>query len=739
MASGQAIQGAPKGQEAHTALAHDLQRRFFTSGTDQSVSSGAHLYTTKDGVPGMKAALKEAGLPDARFQRDSKTFLVASSSLKLRDAPAMAEILERYGVGSEGHRAWEQERRRDVGQETNLREVLKSHTVRQGGNIDLKAHADGAVMAGLVDQGVAGDTAALVAAENRRRTEAYGNGPRPSPDAVLQGSYDAVQRDPQGVTAAVDAARYEAYGSDVADRLERLDAYVREATAHLGDSVRIGEARPHDEVDNAVSLTVTDRAGNETEWAMRFDVGSSMPNLVRERPENDTLARERFQTAQNAIAPYYSQFKASEISAVAVRNPMDAHGMQIVVSERDSGKPAHDWRVNFAPGSSADMREVLLDGRQVPLRDLREMATERSGVARALAQRLNHEIARKPETMLFIPPSERQEFNALAREKGATARYNQNLQSGYGRPGGYILMGGNPADFAKWQGPEAHSRFVKEGDERRRGTATLQAAAREVVAHANEDPFARYMGVGVKFPSDPEKQQQWKDGYTDGRGRQHAGLKEASPEQLMELAGRTAQSYQALEKEEARIRLEVALQHKTQWRSRYDALPGSHEDKIEALLPREAADKQPGFLAINHNQNRHLWMVRDPENSKGGPVEAGLSREDKLALNSLGRGFAYLRERYEEITQKAMGFTVTGMQRENGSLQNSVDTSVTRMESNVDKFLGGDAPAKGAAPAAAAATAPAPVQAAAASAAPAAAKPAARPAPVRRGGDGLDF
>ncbi len=749
MAGGQAVRSVPAVHEANAALAQNLSNRYFVQSRDSQSGdeirglSGAHLYTTKDNVAAMKAEIKEAGLPAARFQRDTKTFLIAASDLKLSHAPEMAGILERYGVGSEGHIAWERERKANIATEVGTHAVLASHGVRTGANVDLKAHADGAIAGGLVDQGVPTGLALLTAQEHRRRSTAYGDGPQPSQETMIQQSYEAAIRDPGGVAAAVEASRYDSYGADVADRLERLDSYVRAAVAHHGEGVRIGQALPHEEIDNAVTLTVTDKAGRETEWAMRFAVGSSAPNLVVESPDTDDLTKARFQAAQQAIAPVYSDFKRGDLGASASRNPMDPHGLQILVGEKGSARPPQDWRVNFAPGSAAEIREVLKDGQRVPLADLREVVTERSPVARALASRLNNEIAhRKPESILFVPPAERDEFNATLREKGGTSRYQKDLQHGFGpRPGAYILMSGNPEDFSKWQGAEAHARFAQAGDARRRGDATLVAAAREVVAHANEHPYARYMGVGVKLPAPVDtripgavdKQKEWIDGYTDARGRKHVGLKEASPEQIRDLATRTALSYQDLERDEARIRLEVALTRSPQWKARYDAQPGSHDQKIDAILPRDAADGQPGFLAINHRQNRQLWTVRSSDNS-GEMVEAGLGREDKLALNSLGRGFAWLRERYELITERSLGFTVTGLQRDAGSLQSTVDTSVRKIESNVNKFLADDGPAKPSSSTASPARSQEPV------ATPDAAKAApARAVQNRRQNDGLDF
>ncbi len=654
-------------------LAEDLNRRFFNDGS--SLSRGASLYTAKSGVRDMKAMMESEGLPYPRFQKDTKTFLLAQETLSIRDAPAVARVLARYGAGSEGHASWEKERAQERNSEMALNTVLSTKAVREGTYVDRKTLEDGAVLNGLVDQGVSPEKAALAASYNRVLLDGSPSGH--DRHEVLTRAVDAVRQDPAAVRAELEA-HTASYGADTAERLERIDSYVREATSHLGEGVKFDKPYPHDTIANQVTMSMTDPKGQQVEWSMRFDFqGSSLPASVQamgaDRVWSDKLALERRDVMMDIISPYYSPSASRE--AFPSRSPTEAHGMRLEVSDKHSQVPSHDWRVHFEPGSTK-IREILRDGRQQDVRELREMGAGFSPAARALAKRLDQQAPRRAETVLFVPPSEKRDFEALLREKGGSRRYDPKVPNEFGRPGGFILTKGDPADFTRWQGREAHKRFVEEGDKLRQGPKDMLAAARYKAADVDGDPFARYMAQGVKMPARPEQAEQWKTGFTDARGRHHVGLNEASPDKLRELAGITASSYQDLEREEARIRLTLAVGKDTSWKSRYDKLPGSHEDKIQALLPREAADRMPGFAALVHGQNRHLWTVKDPE-AANGVREEGLSEQDKMAMNALNRGFKYLAARYEEITEQQMGFSLTSSRHQERSELAEVDVMAT--------------------------------------------------------------
>jgi hypothetical protein len=191
----------------------------------------------------------------------------------------------------------------------------------------------------------------------------------------------------------------------------------------------------------------------------------------------------------------------------------------------------------------------------------------------------------------------------------------------------------------------------------------IEIGENEADAAIQEDPFSDYLTEGLKLPAHNTGRQARIDGYVDARGRTHVGLKAASRRQIVEIAKRTASAYQILKLKEARIRLEVVLKHNAHWRARYDTLTGSHEERVEALLSRDTIHKQPGFLAISHDRNRHLWMIADGD---GAPhrSEAGLERMDKLRLNSLQRGFEYLQERYEAITGNLIDVPLTDVDHE---------------------------------------------------------------------------
>lgn len=727
MAASATIRQGDASSSADKALAEDLGRRFFTDGSN--LSRGAALYTTKDDVKAMKAMIAAEGLPYPRYQPETKTFIMSQESLSLKHAPAMSRVLERYGVGSEGHTAWDQERARDRASEATLDAALKSKAVRTGAYVDKRAMEDGTVVAGLVDQGVSGDKATLIAGENRRLlNERAASGEAVDRPQVLAQAVDAVRRDPVGVAQTLEQTP-SVYGNETTERMDRFDSYVREANAHLGKDARFSSVYPHESVSDAVTMTVTDAKDHTTEWSMRYGIeGSSMPTHVGVRGK-DPLFEDRSSTVSRMISPYYqpSDTRKSLIS----RSPLEPNAIKLDVHDQRAGGVPQEWHVKFKRGSAA-VEEVLLDGRKMDVRQLAEMGAGFTPAARAVAKRLEHQPARK-ETVLFVPPSERRDFDALTRQKGVTARYDPKVTNEFGRPGGYILMGGDPADFARWQGREAHQRFVAEGDRLRQAPRDMLAAARYKVADADRDPYARYLAQGLKMPLKREEQVKWEEGYTDQRGRSHVGLNQASPTQLMELARLSAGSYQDLEREEGRIRLSLAVTKDTSWRTRYEKLPGSHEERIQALLPREAADKLPGFLALNHGQNRHLWTVRDP-NAPDGVREEGLNPMDKQAMNALNRGFKYLSARYEELTNQSLGFGLTSGRNDDRSAQAAVDTSAVQVKQDRSVFFGrkeADAPEdKGSSPSTRDPAAP--VAAAARPAAP-------KPAPAKRSNDGLDM
>jgi hypothetical protein len=685
MAASAQIRQVESPSDTDKALAADLNRRFFNDGS--SLSRGASLYTAKSGVREMKDLIEKERLPYPRFQRDEKTFLLSQEQLELRHAPALARVLERYGVGSEGHVAWEKERAQERNASVTMSTVLATKAVREGAYVDRKALQDGAVINGLIDQGVSPDKAALTASLNRAMLD--GAPADADRNAVLSSAVAGVRADPDAVLARLES-HTSSYGADVSERLERLDAYVRDASAHLGEGVRFSEPYPHDDIPNAVSLSMTDPKGHAVDWTMRFDVeGTSMPTHVSARGQDavwkDQLMIERRDVMMQTISPYYPPSDTRQ--ALPSRSPMEANGMKLEVSDPGSRKPSQDWRVHFEPGSTV-IREILLDGRQQDLRQLSEMSSGFTPAARAVAKRLEQQVPRKPETVLFVPPSERADFESLVRQKGASRRYDPKVTNEFGRPGGFVLTGGDPADFARWQGREAHKRFVEEGDQLRRGPKDMLDAARYRAADVDGDPFARYMAQGVKMPARPEDQDKWTRGYTDARGRQHVGLDQATPDKLRDLASLTASTYQDLEREEARIRLSLAITKDTSWKTRYDKIPGSHEERIQALLPREAADRMPGFAALVHGQNRHLWTVKDPE-APGGVREEGLSQQDKQAMNALNRGFKYLASRFEELTERPLGFSLTSSRHQERNEQAQVDVMATSGRQNTAGFLGG--------------------------------------------------
>lgn len=664
-----------------SALSNDrvvdlLKGKFFME--EGNASSRAPLFTVRENVAAMRKDFESAGATrDAiRFDRNSKVFYLGLTGVKPDRAKELYGVLEDYGHGSAGEVAWKAERDEQARLETATRRALKSEVVQSGAMVDLKTHKEGVAAAQLVDAGLDEATADVVARDFVRREDEYLTRSEAEgfamPDAqdVLKESYAEVTADIDAALAEIEAAE----GRDVVDptsldeaRRQALVAYVNTSRLDVLDqNASVGVA--DGVADTLVVAAGGDAKGGEREYSMRFGHGTAVPVAVAVEGNDELFGANRAKSL-GLLEGYYSGFKRDQLSFDGMRDPENAQTVKLVA---DDGEQRQTWKFAY---EGAALKGITCDGKEVSENTLVVAAANQGATLERVANRLGTSAEKPERVVLTVPPSERDEFERLKAEKGAVTRYDAKAQSGHGRPGGWYLLNGDPKDFEKWTGPEAHAKFVAEGNARYRNQVALTDAAKTVAAEADGKPFAHFER-GVMMHTKSEDAQRFIEGYTDNLGRQRRGLKEASADELRSLAETTSKSYMELDRKESILRLEVMVKNSPSWRTRYQGLPGSHEEKIEALLPRTAADGKIGFRGLNHDQNRQQWHV----NGK----EASLEANEKRTMQSLYRGFGWLRERYQEVAGRSLDFTLTGVKLSTAEARKEVasETSLSPTKPN---------------------------------------------------------
>lgn len=646
-----------------------LKGKFFMEGGD--ASSRAPIFTVRENVAAMRKEFEGAGAGrDAiRFDRNTKVFYLGLTGVKPDRAKDLYGVLEDYGHGSAGEAAWKAERDEQVRLETATRRALQSEAVQSGAMVDLKTHKEGVAAAQLVDAGLDASTADVVARDFVRREQDYAARSEAEgfdmPDAqdVLQESYAEVSADIDAAFAQLEAAEgQEAVASADLDEARRqaLVAYVNTSRLDVLDqNASVGVA-------DGVADTLVVTAGGDgqvpaREYSMRFAHDSATAIAVGVEGEDQLFTANRAKSLE-LLNGYYEGFKRDHMSFDAMRDPTSAQAVKIVANDGDQRQT---WKFGF---EGAAIKAITCDGNEVSENTLVVAAANKGATLERVANRLGTTAEKPARVVLTVPPSERDEFERLKAEKGAVTRYDAKAQSGHGRPGGWYLVKGEAKDFEKWTGPEAHAKFVAEGNARYRNQVDLSNAAKTVAAEADGKPFAHFER-GVMMHQKAEDAQKFIDGYTDNLGRQRRGLKEASADELRSLAENTSKSYMELDRKESVLRLEVMVKNSPSWRTRYQAMPGSHDEKIEALLPRTAADGKIGFRGLNHNQNRQQWHVNGQE--------ASLEPNEKRTMQSLYRGFGWLRERYQEVAGRSLDFTLTGVKLSTAEARKEVASETT--------------------------------------------------------------
>lgn len=667
-----------------SALSNDrvvdlLKGKFFTEKGDES--SRAPLYTVKENVAAMRKEFEAAGAPrdSIRFDRNSKVFYLGLTGIKQDRAKDLYGVLEDYGVGSAGEALWTKEREEQDRLETATRRAIKSEAVLSGSMIDLKTHKEGVAAAQLLEAGMEPTTAEVVARDFVRREQDYSDRSAAEgtemPDAqhILEESFAEVSAD---IDAAIERlgtaelAESEGISTLDADRAKVLFDYVKQ---HGGLVIR-----PDDELsvpvpDTNMPDTLLMRAYHKADeapigFSMRFANRSSEAVAVAAHGADAQFDANR-DKALGLLSGYYAGFQRAEISFDPMRDPKDVHTVKIIA---DDGTQRQNWRFGYAGG---DIKSITCDGNEVSENALVVAAENKGATLERVANRLGTTTAKPNTVVLTVPHSERAEFERLKAEKGAVTRYDAKAPNGHGRPGGWYLIAGDVKDFEKWTGPDAHAKFVAEGDARFRNQVALTNAAKTLVAEVEGKPYPQYER-GVMMPGKAEDSQKFIDGYVDNQGRQRRGLKEATSDELRLLAEHTSRSYQELDRKESIIRLEAMTRNSPAWRRRYADLPGSHSDRIAALLPRTAADGKIGFRGLDHDKNRQQWHV----NGK----EVGLEVNEKRTMQSLYRGFGWLRDRYQEVSGRPLDFTLTGVKLSSTEVRKEVaaETSLAPAKPN---------------------------------------------------------
>lgn len=657
-----------------SALSNDrvvdlLKGKFFME--EGNASSRAPLFTVRENVAAMRKDFEGAGATrDAiRFDRNSKIFYLGLTGVKPDRAKELYGVLEDYGNGSAGEQAWKAERVEQERLETATRRAIKSEAVQSGAMVDLKTHKEGVAAAQLVEAGLDEPTAEVVARDFVRREQDYATRSAaegfdmPEAQDVLQESYAEVTADIDAAMAEIESAEgREAVDASHLDEARRqaLVAYVNSSRLDVLDqnaSVGVAEGV----ADTLVVAAGGDGKAAEREYSMRFGHGSAVPVAVAVEGNDELYSANRAKSLE-LLQGYYTGFKRDHLSFDGMRDPENAQTVKFVA---DDGEQRQTWKLAF---EGAALKGITCDGKEVSENTLVVAAANQGATLERVANRLGTSVEKPERVVLTVPPSERDEFERLKAEKGAVTRYDAKAQSGHGRPGGWYLLKGEAKDFEKWTGPEAHAKFVAEGNARYRNQVALTDAAKTVAAEADGKPYAHFER-GVMMHTKSEDAQKFIDGYTDNLGRQRRGLKEASADELRTLAENTSKSYMELDRKESIIRLEVMVKNSPSWRTRYQGLPGSHEEKIEALLPRTAADGKIGFRGLNHDQNRQQWHVAGKE--------ASLEPNEKRTMQSLYRGFGWLRERYQEVAGRSLDFTLTGVKLSNAEARKEVASETT--------------------------------------------------------------
>lgn len=660
-----------------SALSNDrvvdlLKGKFFMENGDES--SRAPIFTVKENVAAMRKEFEGAGAPrdSIRFDRNSKVFYLGLTGIKPDRAKDLYGVLEDYGNGSAGENAWKAERDEQARLEMVTRRVLKSEAVRDGSMIDLKTHKEGVAAAQLVEAGLDEGTADVVARDFIRREQDYANrsaadgAEMPDAQHILEESYAEVSADIEAALGRVeelDAIENQAVSALETERGHALFEYVK---SHGGLVIRPDDELSVPTPETGVADTLLMRAyhkdgGEPIGFNMRFANRSAEPIAVGVYGADPQFSANR-DKALGLLSGYYDGFKRNEVTFDAMRDPKDAQTVKIIA---DDGNKRQAWRFGYEGNS---LKAITCDGNEVSENALVVAAANRGATLERVANRLGTTTEKPKQVVLTVPPSERDEFERLKAEKGAVTRYDAKAVNGHGRPGGWYLIKGDAKDFDKWTGPEAHQKFVAEGNARYRNQVAMTDAAKTVVAQAEGKPFAHYER-GVMMPTKVEDAQKFIDGHVDNLGRQRRGLKEATSDELRVLAENTSRSYVELDRKESVVRLEVMLQNSPSWRKRYQDLPGSHEEKIEALLPRTAADGKIGFRGLDHDKNRQQWH----QNGR----EAGLEVNEKRTMQSLYRGFGWIRERYQEVAGRPLDFTLTGVKLSNTEVRKDVAAEST--------------------------------------------------------------
>lgn len=639
-----------------------LQDKYFRDGGAET--DRAQIYTVYENVSAMREEFRGAGVPRSaiRWDRGNKVFLLDGSAVTDKNAAQVTLLMGRYGKGSDGEVAWKDERAAKDRENEDLRGVLRSEVVQNGLAVDMRSHKEGVIEAALVDAGQTPEMAAVVARETVALGERYQRSGEldgalgPTDDELLAQAAASIDADLEAVLGRHKEEDLQAADRAAALERERKDfvlSYIEGArVSTLADGV---EPAPFPELGPDVySVNALAGDGSSQRWDFRFGVNSATATAVALVGE-DRLFDERVQKARELFQPYFGRFKREQPEVRIARDPADPHGMKMSFSE-DSQK-AQAWELKFKQGPfkrkpSAEIAEIRCNGQEVSEQAIFMAGAEGGPTLERVAGRLDTSPARQVLAVLTVPMSERAEFDRVKAETGAVTRYDKNADSGFGKPGGWYLLKGDPKDFSKWSTAEAFAKFVEEGNDRFRRAKVLEDVARVAGAQEKGHPYGHF-ARGVMMPAKEEDRGKFVDGYKDPRGIVRRGLSQANAEELRDLARITSASYIEYDRRESSIRLEVVVQRSEHWKQRYDNIPGTHAEKIAALLPREAADGKMGFMGLNHGPNRASWTVDG--------VEAGLPEIDKRTMLSLKRGFDYLQDRYAVVAGRPLDISLKGV------------------------------------------------------------------------------